>query len=75
MLILLSKFSGNLNISLEGVALNKIESEDWELPLVDFERIVKATDNFSQDQKLGEGGFGPVYKVMTDFTCTQRVQN
>lgn len=58
------KFSGNLKFSLEGVALNKIQSEDWELPLVDFKRIVKATDNFSEDNKLGEGGFGPVYKVI-----------
>lgn len=64
MLILLLN-SGNLKFSLEGVALNKIQSEDWELLLVDFKRIVKATDNFSQDNKLGEGGFGPVYKVIT----------
>ncbi|KAL8121664.1 G-type lectin S-receptor-like serine/threonine-protein kinase At4g27290 [Apium graveolens] len=54
----------NLKLSSETVALNKIESEDRELPLVDFKRIVKATDNFSQDKKLGEGGFGPVYKGM-----------
>ncbi|WOH07332.1 hypothetical protein DCAR_0726762 [Daucus carota subsp. sativus] len=46
----------------ETMALNKIETEDWELPLVDLKRIVKATDNFSQDNKIGEGGFGPVYK-------------
>ena len=26
--------------------------------------IVKATDNFSISNKLGEGGFGPVYKVI-----------
>ncbi|XP_017216799.1 G-type lectin S-receptor-like serine/threonine-protein kinase At4g27290 [Daucus carota subsp. sativus] len=52
----------NLKFSSEGVALKNIESEEWELPQVDFKRIVKATDNFSQDNKLGEGGYGPVYK-------------
>ena len=29
-----------------------------------MKRLVKATNNFSQDNKLGEGGFGPVYKVI-----------
>nr|XP_017216803.1 PREDICTED: G-type lectin S-receptor-like serine/threonine-protein kinase At4g27290 [Daucus carota subsp. sativus] len=56
------KGEGNLKFNPEGVALNKIESEDWELPSVDFKTLVKATNNFSQDNKLGQGGFGPVYK-------------
>lgn len=34
-----------------------------ELPLYTFSSIVAATDNFSIENKLGEGGFGPVYKV------------
>ena len=29
----------------------------------DFSSIVAATNNFSDDNKLGEGGFGQVYKV------------
>ncbi|CAL5405748.1 unnamed protein product [Camellia sinensis] len=33
-----------------------------ELPLFDFATISKATDNFSISNKIGEGGFGPVYK-------------
>ncbi|KAJ4801363.1 cysteine-rich RECEPTOR-like kinase [Rhynchospora pubera] len=33
-----------------------------DLPLFDFNHIAKATDNFSLYNKLGEGGFGPVYK-------------
>lgn len=30
----------------------------------DFSTIREATDNFSIDNKLGQGGFGPVYKVI-----------
>lgn len=40
-------------------------TEDLLLPSTDFEVIVKATDNFSNSNKLGEGGFGIVYKVPT----------
>ncbi|KAL8091122.1 hypothetical protein AgCh_040284 [Apium graveolens] len=36
--------------------------EELNLPLVDFAIIAKATRNFSLNNKLGEGGFGPVYK-------------
>ncbi|PIA60786.1 hypothetical protein AQUCO_00300360v1 [Aquilegia coerulea] len=32
-----------------------------ELPLFDFSTVVTATNNFSN--KLGQGGFGPVYKI------------
>ncbi|GMP75000.1 hypothetical protein CsSME_00032232 [Camellia sinensis var. sinensis] len=33
-----------------------------ELPIIGFDKILAATDNFSITNKLGEGGFGPVYK-------------
>jgi hypothetical protein len=36
---------------------------DFELPIYDQATILKATNNFSFNNKLGEGGFGPVYKV------------
>ncbi|KAE9617913.1 hypothetical protein Lal_00037981 [Lupinus albus] len=36
--------------------------EDLELPFFDLDTIVNATNSFSNDKKLGEGGFGPVYK-------------
>lgn len=39
------------------------EKEDMELPLFDLTTIANATDDFSSSNKLGEGGFGPVYKV------------
>ncbi|KAK2408443.1 G-type lectin S-receptor serine/threonine-protein kinase [Trifolium repens] len=38
------------------------EQEDMELPSFDFGRIAFATDDFSNNNKLGEGGFGPVYR-------------
>ncbi|GFP89944.1 g-type lectin s-receptor-like serine/threonine-protein kinase at4g27290 [Phtheirospermum japonicum] len=36
---------------------------DLELPLFKFSIIVAATNNFSEEKIIGEGGFGPVYKV------------
>ncbi|KAI3748619.1 hypothetical protein L6452_11830 [Arctium lappa] len=39
-----------------------VEKDDLELNFVSLSKIIKATNNFSIDNKLGEGGFGPVYK-------------
>ncbi|XP_021299445.1 receptor-like serine/threonine-protein kinase SD1-8 [Herrania umbratica] len=36
--------------------------EDLELPFFDFATIASATNNFSNSNKIGEGGFGLVYK-------------
>ncbi|XP_070683540.1 G-type lectin S-receptor-like serine/threonine-protein kinase RKS1 [Malus domestica] len=36
---------------------------ETELPLFSLRSILAATNNFSESNKLGEGGFGPVYKV------------
>ena len=48
---------------------NDGEKEEMDLWIFDFNIISKATDNFSNDNKLGEGGFGPVYKVITLQIC------
>jgi hypothetical protein len=32
-----------------------------------YKEIVKTTENFNQLNKIGEGGFGSVYKVMFNF--------
>ncbi|KAI9093249.1 hypothetical protein K1719_027263 [Acacia pycnantha] len=38
------------------------EQENLELPFLDLPTIVKATDDFSISKKLGQGGFGAVYR-------------
>ncbi|KAH9803110.1 Receptor-like serine/threonine-protein kinase SD1-8 [Citrus sinensis] len=41
---------------------NEDQNIDLDLPLFELATIANATDNFSINKKLGEGGFGPVYK-------------
>ncbi|XP_028105305.1 G-type lectin S-receptor-like serine/threonine-protein kinase RKS1, partial [Camellia sinensis] len=53
---------GNLAHNSKQSYTNQIEKEDLELPLFDFATIANSTNQFSIDNKLGEGGFGPVYK-------------
>ena len=35
-----------------------------ELPLLKLEKLATATNNFHEANKLGQGGFGPVYRVI-----------
>ncbi|GJN12388.1 hypothetical protein PR202_ga30661 [Eleusine coracana subsp. coracana] len=39
-----------------------MEAELYEFSIFGFNQILEATSNFSEQNKLGEGGFGPVYK-------------
>lgn len=52
----------NYEFSLKNHTDNK-ENEDIDIPIFDLSTIANSTNNFSIDNKLGEGGFGPVYKV------------
>ena len=42
---------------------NERQEEDLDLHFLDLSTIACATNNFAVYNKLGEGGFGPVYKV------------
>ncbi|XP_030549967.2 G-type lectin S-receptor-like serine/threonine-protein kinase CES101 [Rhodamnia argentea] len=44
--------------------LISVRKRDHELPILSFSCVSAATGNFSAENKLGEGGFGPVYKGM-----------
>jgi hypothetical protein len=44
---------------------HKREREDVQLSTIfGFSTISNATNRFSDDNKIGQGGFGPVYKVV-----------
>ncbi|KAI3675467.1 hypothetical protein L1987_85057 [Smallanthus sonchifolius] len=47
---------------------NRSDDENLDLPLFGLSAILKATNNFSINNKLGEGGFGPVYKILYNMT-------
>jgi len=39
------------------------DGKNSEFSVFDFEQVLEATTNFSEENKLGQGGFGAVYKV------------
>ncbi|KAK2639358.1 hypothetical protein Ddye_027153 [Dipteronia dyeriana] len=52
----------------EGKEKTDQKIEDLELPIFELDTIANATNNFSFNNKLGEGGFGPVYKLVEDIS-------
>jgi hypothetical protein len=47
----------------EALKLWRIEESGSEFTLYDFADLAAATGGFSDENRLGKGGFGPVYKV------------
>jgi hypothetical protein len=47
----------------ENALVWRLEEKSSEFTLFDFPEILHATCNFSNENLLGRGGFGPVYKV------------
>jgi len=69
--LLLFDFDTKLDAINEEMNTNnnmKEKEKDFELPLFSYESVSVATNNFSAVNKLGEGGYGPVYKVRNIFS-------
>lgn len=49
--------------------------KDQDLPFFSFSAIKTATDYFAESNKLGEGGYGPVYKAILQFPALNRLQS
>ena len=47
----------------ENALVWRIEEKSSEFTLFDLSQLLQATENFSEGNRLGQGGFGPVYKV------------
>ncbi|XP_028761822.1 uncharacterized protein LOC114720342 [Neltuma alba] len=55
------KRKANMEDVKDDVRGDENPQDDQDLPLFDLAAIANATNNFSKKNKLGEGGFGPVY--------------
>ncbi|XP_048127407.1 G-type lectin S-receptor-like serine/threonine-protein kinase At4g03230 [Rhodamnia argentea] len=48
---------------MESRQFDEDDKKGIDVPFFDLEIILQATNNFSDENKLGKGGFGPVYKA------------
>lgn len=64
-----------LTKDLENEALVwEMEGMSSEFVVYDFSQILEATNNFSEENKLGQGGFGPVYKAREQHLFPFRIK-
>jgi len=55
--------SRNSSKTEDALRLWRIEESTSEFTLYDFAELAAATGDFSDENRLGKGGFGPVYKA------------
>ena len=51
-----------------------LEGRSSEFTVYDFSQVLEATCHFSEENKLGQGGFGPVYKVRKRKTIMRYIE-
>ncbi|KAF3447843.1 hypothetical protein FNV43_RR08549 [Rhamnella rubrinervis] len=56
------KNSNQIHLATPNILADDLENDGQNLKMYSFACILEATSNFSLETKLGEGGFGPVYK-------------
>ncbi|XP_047060666.1 cysteine-rich receptor-like protein kinase 44 [Lolium rigidum] len=56
------RLEGSRNQDSEGEEQLVWQGKNSEFSMFDFEQLLAATNNFSEENKLGQGGFGAVYK-------------
>lgn len=45
----------------------RTEGNNQDFTIFNYLQVLDATNNFSLENKLGQGGFGPVYKVVKTY--------
>ena len=56
---------------IESGRFKENDAKGIDVPFFNLKSILAATDYFSNTKKLGQGGFGPVYKVLTFLVLNQ----
>ncbi|CAD6256534.1 unnamed protein product [Miscanthus lutarioriparius] len=57
------KPKSNMNMNEDEALILGLDGRNSEFTVFEFSQVAEATGNFSEENKLGQGGFGPVYKV------------
>lgn len=62
----------SVNDSAKGDDVDNLERSTGDVKFYSLSTIIAATGNFSLDHKVGEGGFGSVYKVLYNLIALNR---